>query len=340
MRRCRAQSRRLETARQMMTDVDRGSYDPLPDEQEFDIEEYEDSGRGPFLLFVAFVVLAAFAGVVYVAYQQGVQQGLRQGRGADLPLVTAEPGPLKVAPEDPGGFEEPFQDQVVLNGEADAAVETLLPPPEEPVDDQVFEEEVLASSTELDEVAGENDTEILTIPLDDGEPTAADAAADDEIEVLIGETLERDAQEQLRAEEAEAEAETVATAEPSSPVEETPDTVTADVEDEPVITGAAATMPAGTQQSDPLRAVASGTHVVQVASVPSEALAEAKRAEMQEKFGSSARAGLSFDIQLADLGDRGTFYRLRIGPFDQRADAIAKCEVLKELGQDCYVTSP
>ena len=40
-------------------------------------------------------LLAAFAGVVWVAYNQGVQMGQR---GVNPPVLTADPGPVRVEP--------------------------------------------------------------------------------------------------------------------------------------------------------------------------------------------------------------------------------------------------
>ena len=46
-------------------------------------------------------------------------------------------------------------------------------------------------------------------------------------------------------------------------------------------------------------------------------------------------AGKSSDIERADLGERGIFYRLRIGPFASADEARTYCEGLKTRGQDC-----
>jgi len=85
-------------------------------------------------VFIAMITLGAFAGGVWFAYEQGVRQGLR----LTPPLVRAEPGPVKVEPQDPGGLDVPNQDRQVFDviGEADPEprVEHLLPPPEEPVE--------------------------------------------------------------------------------------------------------------------------------------------------------------------------------------------------------------
>jgi len=45
----------------------------------------------------------------------------------------------------------------------------------------------------------------------------------------------------------------------------------------------------------------------------------------------------TYDIQEADLGERGTFYRVRTGPFPDGAAAKALCEQLRSRGQACVV---
>ena len=45
------------------------------------------------------------------------------------------------------------------------------------------------------------------------------------------------------------------------------------------------------------------------------------------------------DIQRADLGARGTFYRVRVGPAASRSEAVQFCESLKSQGADCFVAS-
>jgi len=42
------------------------------------------------------------------------------------------------------------------------------------------------------------------------------------------------------------------------------------------------------------------------------------------------------NIEFADLGTRGIFYRLQLGPFESRAKADKFCAELKENGQNCY----
>ena len=320
-----------------MTEVDRGTYAPLPDDPELEIEDVEEHGRGPFLLFVALIVLLAFAGVVYVAYQQGVQAGLRQSRGTNLPLIVAEPGPMKIEPkgDEAEGFEEPFQDMRVLNGDAtEPKTETLLPPPEEPVEEPQPQKPATTAEATPAPVAAPAGPEVL--PLDQEEPVAPAARPTEPVEIVTGaeETttvasgpmppaMPPGAAEPLQPEP-------FSTTEPKPAPQSAP---------EPAPQAAAPPQATGPQTAPAIVSAVSGSFVVQVASVPANDLALAKQAEITRKHG-PVLSDLAFDIAKADLGERGTFYRLRIGPFSTRDDAIKLCESLKSRGQDCYVTTP
>lgn len=85
--------------------------------------------------FLATFALAAFAGVVWYAYDRGLQAGSE----ATAPLIQADPSPIKVRPEQPGGLEVPNQDKLVYGAlrpgqDRGETVERLLPPPEAPVE--------------------------------------------------------------------------------------------------------------------------------------------------------------------------------------------------------------
>ncbi len=79
--------------------------------------------------------------------------------------------------------------------------------------------------------------------------------------------------------------------------------------------------------------------LLQLYSVQSEERANAGWERLKARHG-ELMAGLAPDVQRADLGERGVFYRLRIGPFTDRASAEALCAQLKERGQDCLVARP
>ncbi|MEM6712618.1 MAG: SPOR domain-containing protein [Pseudomonadota bacterium] len=81
--------------------------------------------------------------------------------------------------------------------------------------------------------------------------------------------------------------------------------------------------------------VPSGDFIVQLASLRSEDEARATFSRLQSRFGSILES-FSPNIQRADLGDRGIFHRVRIGPMD-RASADSLCSRYQSAGGDCFV---
>ena len=96
-------------------------------------------------------------------------------------------------------------------------------------------------------------------------------------------------------------------------------------------TQANATQPAATRAG-----ARSGSHVVQVGAFRSNDEAMAQWARMQTRFGDYL-SGKTYDVETADLGDRGVYHRLRVGPFASSDAAKTYCEGLKERGQDCLI---
>ena len=84
-------------------------------------------------------------------------------------------------------------------------------------------------------------------------------------------------------------------------------------------------------------ALAAGDYFVQLASVRSDQDARQGWARMQ-KAHAELLADLVLDVQRADLGDRGIFYRIRTGPFPNRATAQDMCAQIKAAKLDCLVT--
>src|SRR5258705_6244939 len=84
-----------------MNNHQRGVYQPLMDNipiydlSDEEIEE-EERSRLPLLIVVALVVLAAFAGVVWLAYNQGVARGRANVAG----VIAAAGRPVRTAPTD------------------------------------------------------------------------------------------------------------------------------------------------------------------------------------------------------------------------------------------------
>jgi hypothetical protein len=93
---------------------------------------------------------------------------------------------------------------------------------------------------------------------------------------------------------------------------------------------AAADAPLRTASATP--GVLSGP-VLQIGSYPSEAFALASWPLLKRRY-PEVLGALQPDVRRADL-QRGTFYRLRAGPFPDATAALAACDRLKTLGGDC-----
>jgi tetratricopeptide (TPR) repeat protein len=51
-------------------------------------------------------------------------------------------------------------------------------------------------------------------------------------------------------------------------------------------------------------------------------------------------AGIEPRIEKTDMGNLGTFYRLQIGPFPDKAESLKLCNALKRSGTDCFLVNP
>jgi cell division septation protein DedD len=114
-----------------MPSIGRGTYEPPDDVHIFDGAEDDDDSEGsrlPLLIVIALFVLAAFGGVVWLAYTQGVARGR-----SDAPkTIVAEAGPAKVAAANGNDTTAPnkglkiYQDSAPADDQSDKQV---APPP-------------------------------------------------------------------------------------------------------------------------------------------------------------------------------------------------------------------
>ena len=124
----------------------------------------------------AFLSLFLFGAVIALSYNLGA----REGGVGDLPVIRADAGPLKVAPENPGGETFPHQNIGVydrISGEMRPVVEQLMPPVEEPA----LPEAASGSPRVIDGGAGTETAAGMPQPAEGaqpaGEETASGAAA-------------------------------------------------------------------------------------------------------------------------------------------------------------------
>jgi len=87
--------------------------------------------------------------------------------------------------------------------------------------------------------------------------------------------------------------------------------------------------------TEPAKPAASGSYLLQIGSYKSQDEAETAWHAFQGKHPSVG--GYQSDIKQVDLGDKGTWYRLRIGTFADKDAATSLCTKLKSDGASCFM---
>ena len=270
----------------------RGIYQPLAEKVPLydlaDEELDEERSRVPLLIVIALVVLAAFAGVVWLAYNQGVARG----RAGTSIVIEAPSSPVRVAPAN-AGVAAPFTNLKVYS--------QPIPSDQDAQKSAVVAPKVKAPVTTEAPPARLSPAEAPTPPpaLRVAPPAIAPAAP-------------RAAQ----------------TAPPPAPPATTPAALRAAPPAPPPARPTAAAN--GT--------AASGAAVLQLGAFENEAAATSAWTRFRTLYDSTGT--LSPDVQKVDLGAKGIWYRLRVGPFADRPAAVDACVKLKTEGATCFVTAP
>lgn len=226
------------------------------------------------------------------------KQGVRNGPGGEgVPHVTADPEPLKIE-----------------NNVADAARSGDLEVYDKVGGRESEPVEVIAAGPE-EPVARTSADPIGAIA--SGAEGAADVA-DDAVADRIAELARQD----------EAVNRATATKPSEPPAEPEPQPATA-----PTAASTPAPKPTVSYRTG---GALTGSHLLQIGAFRSEAEATGQWSSLQGKLGSYLD-GKSNDIERADLGDKGIYYRLRIGPFASADEAKTYCAGLKERGTDCLL---
>lgn len=259
-----------------MANYDRANHDR--DERAFDGGEDDDGTEGthlPVLIIAAILVLAAFVGVVWLAYVQGVARGRSDGPvrvAATEPVKTAGDNGIKVY-QQPAGTDEEM--------ETPAAPVAVAPKPS---------------------------------PLSTPAPAAAPAPV-----------------------QAPPQAEPQATKPPAQlgiarPAEKEPVAETPAALPKAVPPKAAPPPPKPVEIAKP----ATGRFLLQIGAFKSEDEARAAWKAYAAKHATLLN-GFGPDIQRADLGDKGVWYRLRISSFSDKEAATGLCDRLKTQGGACFL---
>jgi hypothetical protein len=316
-----------------MAKYDRGIYEPSDEVRVFDGSEEEEDVEGsrlPLLIVLALLVLAMFGGLVWLAYTQGVARG----RG-ETPVLTAANGPERVAPpQGSGGNTVPYQGFKIYEQPAppddssDNAPAPAKPAPvaeaPKPTPPAAAPQPAPAPVAEAPKPAPAPKVAAAPQPAP-AKPTPAPAkpaalAPPKSVAALIQ----------------QANSTPVAEA-PKTAAKQAPAPLGGPATGAPRQLGAAAAAPAQAKAAPAAaKPAASGGYVLQIGAYKSQADADTAWKAYKAKH-AALLAGYGDDVQQADLGEKGTWYRLRISGFADKDMATSLCDRLKADGGACIL---
>jgi hypothetical protein len=275
----------------------------------FDGSEDEDDIEGsrlPLLIVLALLVLAMFGGVVWLAYTQGVARG----RG-ETPVLTAAGGPERVAPPQAGGNNVPYQGFKIYEQPA---------PPDDTADTAPAAAPPSSAPVAPTKPAPAQVTAPTPTPTRAAAAPAAKAAPAPPKSVAALIQQANSLPEAAKpAPAAKSSAMKPAAAPVSGPA-----------------TGAPRQLAAVPQAPALAPPAAGSAYVLQIGAYKSQADAEGAWKTYKARH-AALLASYSDNIQQVDLGEKGTWYRLRIGGLSNREVATALCDRLKADGGACIL---
>lgn len=272
--------------------------------------------RSPIFALVTVGVLAfLLITVVWVSYP-------RSGAPEDgtVPLIRADAGPVKVAPDSQGGMDIPYRESTVfssMRGEDGRKVENLLPAAEQPIDrSQVF------AGLKDDTAAEARPPVAESVDLSESLPAPTSGTAPSQKTQVSG----IDVIDQIRKEAAATpakpqSAETKPNVSPLKEIAKTDDVKASAVE------------PASGEQP---KTVTGGERFIQLAAIKDQAAAASAWKKLQSDFPEQLKAQNDYRVKSASVNGK-TLYRLQAGPFSEgKAKSLCKAITAKKPGS-CLV---
>ena len=283
--------------------------------------------RNPLSATVALVAVGVvFAGVIVLSYPSG-------NESSEMPVVKAqEISSFKVQPDEAGGMAVPHQESTIFdvaawddsgssNSVTGRKIENLLAP-EEPVEDVIVSASAQSEQVEEPVAKVESLLKKATPPQSDElqqVASAEDVQAPVEPEAVSRTETKAEPVKPERLHAAGSSPETIAFVR-SVLDEKDEKTAAASLNSiEPASGGDAINAPST------VSAITPGSYYVQLGSVSSDAGAHSEWSKMQKSL---PITGLDYRVQEANLGARGTFYRIQAGPVSKdSADSL--CSQIK-----------
>lgn len=306
------------------------------------------------------IVIAVISFVIVGAVVAFAYRSFFGGADGTPPTVAADTTPDKVEPDQPASAEQPEAGKLVydrLNGDEGTAAEIVTDGNDQGADTTgrvVRIIEPAAPPAEGEGVASANGDEPRRVRTVVVRPDGTVVAGGGEASSSQSATVPEPPTTAVTTQETASVTETASVPEPpasdSTIVEtttiEAPETAaepptSPDVETVAVATprpapaAPAAAQPA-TTQAETTAAVPAGAFLVQVAATREEGQARSTANSVQQRF-AGIIGGYQPTVQRADLGSRGIFYRVAVGPMTSQQEAAQVCDRLKSAGLDCFV---
>ena len=289
-------------------------------------------------IVLAGLVIAIVAGAVG---WYGLKGGSMADKNAPVPLVQADQAPVKVRPEEPGGMQVPDRDKLVyerIGGDAPRpGVERLLPPPEAPLPPPAPPAVPPAASLSTETMPPAppplSPGPITTIP--GGGGTAESLRVPPPV-ALPPAALPSTALPTARQGTAAVPPTPTAPALPAAPPTTAVQPVTPPALPPAPVAQPAPVAPAAAPPPPAVVASTGGSYRVQLGAVRDEQAARAEWSRLRQRHG-DVLGNLELDIERADLGSRGIYFRVRGGPLADEASARRVCDVLKPRNVGCLV---
>lgn len=259
---------------------------------------------------------------------------------SEIPVIRRTQTAVKVLPTEPGGMEILNQDKTVYDiidkqGGDTAMVESILPPPEQPLLPEIKAESETTQSANastdpigavIDEPAREVGAAKIAEINNNVEKASVPAAVVNEMPEVKLPTIKEVAAKQNKPAAMDNAKEVgvvhVAQPQPVAAISKPAAQILSNIAE------------AGNLQKEAASS-AGGDWQIQLMSSPNRKAVESAWGGLVRKY--SALAGQPHEVETANLGAKGTYYRLQAGAFMTRSGADRLCADLKKQGGSCIV---
>lgn len=289
-----------------------------PSSETFEERKNEiNRSKNVFVGTISGIALAAVVGWFVLSPRYATQSD------TEIPVIRRPQTAVKVQPSDPGGMEIQNQDKSVYDiiekkQENAPVVENLLPPPEVPQLPTITAETQVSSNIGNPEIIQKAENIIKSA--EDKAPVTNASTAPIEENVKIAQPTQVAVVQNEPEPKKEITIKEASLAQPEK------------TEAEKINIPAKAETPTPQQ---PVAVATTGDWQVQLISSPNRSSVDAAWNGLVKKYPSLK--GQPREIETADLGSKGTYYRLKAGAFAERSGADKLCNDIKALGGTCIV---